>query len=671
MTGKPTAASLLKRPVVVASFAIVVASAAGVGAWVSGSPEDAPEGAAVVALTESPSPRSPATPARPPVASLPIPPARPPVASLPIPPMRPPTVSAETVAAPPRPAPAPVPATPPPPPRTDLLRVPAAEPAPTQAPPSPTSVSPTPGKSADWTPLPIDEVRSLAEANDIAAMEELARRLVQGVGVPKDQQAGAGWLLRAAQAGSAQSAFNVAVMYERGFGMERNAARAVAWYRRAVEGNLVIAKHNLALMLRDGKGFARDGKEAVELLQSAARQGMAASMFSLGDIHERGDAASRDLVMALAWYAITAEFERQTNGGGETALAKTSAARAQTLRRGLTPEDLQKAEKIGQEEFGRIVAAVQRPAQPQVRLAPVPPVAVATAIPPPPPPRRGAFPPLPPPDLNPPDWPKARRDQVRIIQQALFELKLLRDRPDGALGPMTRAAIRTYQRINTQRETGEPTQELYAALKEAVAHRDHAPPAKPEAQPEAPVAVATARPPETAAEKIEPLKPIVFAAAAPPPPPPNSDDIARLRPAPPEPLKPIERAAAETTPPPSTSVDIKKLMPPLPAPLKPIPLAATAAPPPPTSADILEAAPVNPGAWPPTAAAQVRAVQGLLREMRFYESAPDGRMDPKTRAAIREYEGLAGLKITGEATRDLFDSLKEMQLLMKPRPKGG
>ena len=59
-------------------------------------------------------------------------------------------------------------------------------------------------------------------------MEELARRLVQGIGMPKDQQAGAGWLLRAAQAGSAQSAFNVAVMYERGFVLERNSARAVA-----------------------------------------------------------------------------------------------------------------------------------------------------------------------------------------------------------------------------------------------------------------------------------------------------------------------------------------------------------------------------------------------------------------------------------------------------------
>ncbi|MDP3243907.1 MAG: SEL1-like repeat protein, partial [Reyranella sp.] len=408
-----------------------------------------------------------------------------------------------------------------------------------------------PSRSLDWAGMPAGELRDRADAGSIAAMEELARRLVQGIGMPKDPQAGAGWLLRAAQSGSAQSAFNVAVMYERGFMLERNFAKAIEWYRRAVEADLAIAKHNLALMLRDGKGAARNGREAIELLQSAARQGMAASMFSLGDIYERGDAAPKDVPMAMAWFAITAEFERQANRGAETALAKTSATRALALQRGLMQEDLQKAEQIGQVEFRRIVEAMQRPARPQVRLTPLPPVEVAAAIPPPAPPRTGALPPLPPADLDPPDWPKASKDQVRIVQKALFDLKLLRDKPDGALGPMTRAAIRTFQRINAQRETGEPTKELYASLKEAVARRDSAPPARPETKPEPPVAVASARPPEAETTKVEPPKPIMIAASNPPPPPPSSDDITRLMPAPPEPPKPIELAAAETTPPPS------------------------------------------------------------------------------------------------------------------------
>ncbi|KAF0096483.1 MAG: localization factor PodJL, partial [Rhodospirillaceae bacterium] len=438
-----------------------------------------------------------------------------------------------------------------------------------------------PSRPLDWAGMPVGELRDRADAGSIAAMEELARRLVQGIGMPKDPQVGAGWLMRAAQSGSAQSAFNVAVMYERGFMLERNFARAIEWYRRAVEADLAIAKHNLALMLREGKGTARNGKEAIELLQSAARQGMAASMFSLGEIYERGDAVPKDLPMAMAWFAIAAEFERQANRGAETALAKTSATRAQALQHNLTQQDLQRAEQIGQDEFRRIVEAMQRPARPQVRLAPLPPAEVATAIPAPAPPRTGALAPLPPPDLNPPDWPKSSTDQVRMIQKALFDLKLLRDKPDGALGPMTRAAIRTFQRINAQRETGEPTKELYASLKEAVARRDVAPPARPETRPEPPVAVASARPPEARAAKVVPPKAIVIAAAETTP-PPSSDDITRLMPTPPKPPKPIELAAAETTPPPSSD-DITRLMPTPLEPPKPIELAAAETTPPPSS----------------------------------------------------------------------------------------
>ena len=191
---------------------------------------------------------------------------------------------------------------------------------------------------------------------------------------------------------------------------------------------------------------------------------------------------------------------------------------------------------------------------------------------------------------------------------------------------MTRAAIRTFQRINAQRETGLPTRELYASLKEAVTSRDVAPPARPETRPEPPVAVASARRPEAPAAMVEPSKPIALAATETPPP------------APPTPI----RLAAAAPP-----------------------------PPPPTSADIRKAVPVDPDAWPATSAAQVSAIQALLREMRFYRSAPDGRVGPATRAAIRKYERLAGLKVTGQPGKALFDSLKEMQLLVAPKPKDG
>jgi TPR repeat protein/peptidoglycan hydrolase-like protein with peptidoglycan-binding domain len=419
--------------------------------------------------------------------------------------------------------------------------------------------------SVDWPALPIDEVRNRANADDVTAMEELARRLVQGIGVAKDQQAAAGWLLRAAQRGSAQSAFNVGVMYERGFVVERDSTKAIEWYRKAAEADVPMAKHNLALLLRDGKGAPRNGKEAVELLRSAARQGMAASMFSLGDIYERGDEGLKDPAIALAWFAITAEFERQTNRGGESALAKMASQRVQVLQRILMPGELERAQQFGQAEFKQIVETLQPP-------KPAPPPTETAGLP------RPAFPPLPSASsaAEPPGWPKAATDQIRVIQQALVDLKLLRDKPDGALGPMTRNAIRAFQRSVAMRETGDPTVDVFVALQDAI----KAETAKPEP-----------------ADKAQAAK------ADGPPSPPS--------------------AAAEPVP----------------------------------------------DAWPSTTADQVKVIQTLLRDLNFSREAPDGILGPATRTAIRDYERSLGVAQTGEPSKTLFDSLREMRGLTSPATK--
>jgi localization factor PodJL len=420
--------------------------------------------------------------------------------------------------------------------------------------------------SVDWAALPIDEVRERANADDVTAMEELARRLVQGVGVAKDQQAAAGWLLRAAQRGSMQSAFNVGVMYERGFVVERDSTKAVEWYRKAAEADVPMAKHNLALLLRDGKGAPRNAKEAVELLRSAARQGMAASMFSLGDIYERGDEGIKDPAIALAWFAIAAEFERQTNKGGESALARMASQRVQTLQRILMPGELERAQQYGQAEFKQIVEALQ-PAK-----APAASPTEAAGMP------RPAFPPLPPAASAsaPPGWPKAPADQIRLIQQALVDLKLLRDKPDGTLGPMTRSAIRAFQRSVAMRETGEPTADVFAALQDAV--------------------------------RTDPTK-----------------------------SEPADKAqAAKADAPPSS--------------------------PGPAADPALDV-------WPSATADQVRVIQALLRDLNFSREAPDGVLGPATRAAIRDYERSLGQTQTGEPSKTLFDSLKEMRGLTAPVTK--
>lgn len=495
-------------------------------------------------------------------------------------------------------------------------------------PPTPSDFgSPQPAEPAESPAeiekTPIDELRARANDKNVLAMEELGRRLIQGADVPKDAQAGAGWLMRAADLGSAQSAFNVGVMYERGFVVERDSAKAVEWYRRAADANIAAAKHNLALLLRDGKGAPRDTTAAIALLKSAARQGMAASLFSLGDIYDRGDAAPRDPVEALAWFAIAAELDRQINNSPDTPLSRAADQRAQTLQRTLTPEELARAQDRAQGEFRTIVDALA-PARPRPQPAP--------------PPAAEAAPASPPAEAAPAAWPGNPADQVRLIQQTLFDLKLSRDKPDGTLGPATKAAIRAFQKSAGLRETGEVTKDLYLALAQTRSQRDivAASPLPVPAKVEAPPPSPPQKEPEPA--PAPPPKPVATINLPTPeaPPLPSAAEFARA-------LPKIEAAKVDPPKPATPTVDTTK----------PEPAKVEAAPP-----------PADPNAWPTSRVDQVKAIQAILRDLKFYNAPLDGVANVGTRNAIRDYEKMAGLKETGEPSKQVFDSLKEMRALM-------
>jgi len=516
-------------------------------------------------------------------------------------------------------------------------------------------------QATDWPNLPIDELRRRADASEVAAMEELGRRLLQGTGVAKDLQAGAGWLLHAAELGSAQSAFNIGVMYERGFVVERDSSKAVEWYRKAADAGLPAAKHNLALLLRDGRGAPRDVKAAIQLLHAAALQGMVASMFSLGDIYEQGDGGTRDPASALAWFAVASEFGRHSARDASATLARTAEQRADILKRTLTAAELDHAQQLAQGDFKEIVAALAPPVQPAE-------TANAAAL---------AVPALPPGTPSPAadgalTWPRTTAEQVRAVQQALFDLKRLRDKPDGALGPLTRAAIRDFQKSIGARPTGEATKELYAALiaarhdivsesplptpPQAVASANAAPRGESAEPAPAPAEPARSEPPNAQAARAAPAPPPLDLGQLPaPPPPPTSADVAAARPPPPLAKPPTP---AKIDPPKPAPVDIVTT--------KPDPIKVDTTPPKTSPIDAARAVQADSDAWPAKAGDQVRAIQKLLRELRLYSRPIDGQVNAATRAAIRDYQGMAGLGQTGEPSRTLFESLKEMRKLMAP-----
>jgi len=53
-------------------------------------------------------------------------------------------------------------------------------------------------------------------------------------------------------------------------------------------------------------------------------------------------------------------------------------------------------------------------------------------------------------------------------------------------------------------------------------------------------------------------------------------------------------------------------------------------------------------------------LQTLLRNLKLLKSAADGLLGPNTRAAIRQYQSMAGLPATGEPSRELLQELREV-----------
>ncbi|TXL78118.1 SEL1-like repeat protein [Vineibacter terrae] len=315
---------------------------------------------------------------------------------------------------------------------------------------------PLPPSTAPITEETLDLVKRRANAGETEAMEELARRYLEGAGVKVNATEGAGWLQRAADRGAPGAMYNIAVMYERGIIFTRSTAKALEWYTKAAIAGVPMAMHNLALMYRDGSGVPADPKRAVELLQAAARSGMSASMYALGVIYDEGSyGVQQDLAQAVVWYAMALQFQRANPATQNSELAARAQQKMSSLQLIMPAADLKRAQAMGETEFRLIVDTIRTgPKVPSAALAPPPQSGGDTAAP-------GTATPA---AANPAD----AKEQLIEVQKLLSTLRLYNGKPDGLMGPGTRNAIKAFQRSANLPETGETSQALVEALRQRV-----------------------------------------------------------------------------------------------------------------------------------------------------------------------------------------------------------
>ena len=145
----------------------------------------------------------------------------------------------------------------------------------------------------------------LAAANgDPSAEFEVAVRLDEGRGVPRDVDEAVIWYQRSAARGFAPAQYRLGTLYERGLGVTADRGRAMAWYKSAAEKGNVKAMHNFAVLSASGDPV--DFRTAAHWFREAATRGLVDSQYNLAVLYETGRGVARDLKQAYVWFSLAA-----------------------------------------------------------------------------------------------------------------------------------------------------------------------------------------------------------------------------------------------------------------------------------------------------------------------------------------------------------------------------
>ena len=143
-----------------------------------------------------------------------------------------------------------------------------------------------------------------------------------------------------ADAGEADSQFNVALMFEKGIGVGKDEKEAVVWYgKSAAQGNSA-AQYNVAVMYENGRGTAVDFKKAHEWYRKASVQGDPLAIGNLGMLYVRGEGVKENKTAGVALLLVSA-----TKDPSPQNLAKKNIAST----RGLNVEMITAAQKLSGE----------------------------------------------------------------------------------------------------------------------------------------------------------------------------------------------------------------------------------------------------------------------------------------------------------------------------------
>ena len=167
-----------------------------------------------------------------------------------------------------------------------------------------------------WVREDSPKVKRAAEAGNVAAMTELAKRKLTGRDMARNPKEGFSWVEIAAQRGDVEAAQILGYCYATGTGVQASGRKAYELFVKGALQDNAVALYNLAICYDYGIGVERDYRMARSLYQRSAEAGYAKAKHVLAAKlwnRDCSDTKSERRDTILAWYAS------QANRGDELA----------------------------------------------------------------------------------------------------------------------------------------------------------------------------------------------------------------------------------------------------------------------------------------------------------------------------------------------------------------
>ena len=170
-------------------------------------------------------------------------------------------------------------------------------------------------------------------------------------------------LIFAAKDGYSHAQNLVGYAFDLGLAPARDAKKAVHWYRKAAEGGSIEGLYNLALCYAKGSGIRKNESKALDLYKLAAKKGHVQASCNLGVMYAEGAGTKPNPVLAVkCWY--TAALRGDAKGQYNLGSAYLDGEGVRSNKR-LGVSWLQKAAKNGHKKAAEKIKALKfaRPAK--------------------------------------------------------------------------------------------------------------------------------------------------------------------------------------------------------------------------------------------------------------------------------------------------------------------